>query len=227
MAFSTPTLAAPKTLTFVHPDETSAFHDAGREILSEAYRKLGIEVIFVGLPGERALQMANTGKYDGEAARIEGIEREYPNLLRIPVKLLIAEQMAFGRSAELVPDGWQSLAPYRIGFSRGYKAAEQNTHGMQTQMTSSDEAALRMVARGRIDVAIVNRFAGERLLHDLELANVHMLLPPLQQDPIFHYLHSRHSDLLVPVTNVLSEMEVSGEIAAIRQKYGLNLLGGD
>ncbi len=225
LLFSNSVSADPQTLTIVYPPEKNAFHDAAAAIILEAYKRLNIEIVFKTLPAERALQSSNSGAVDGELVRIAGIDERYPNLIRIPVSHVTAEQMAFGRDATIVIDGWQSLAPYKFAFHRGYKVAEKNTEGMNRHLTSTDEAAFRMVAAGRMDLALANRFTGEKIIDDLRLDNVVMIRPPVQVDPLFHYLHKMHARLVPQITAVLSRMEADGEIDAIRSGYGVPLLG--
>ena len=223
--FSHSVSADPQTLTIVYPPEKNAFHDAAAAIIREAYKRLDIEIVFKILPGERALQSSNRGMVDGELVRIAGIDERYPNLIRVPVSHVMAEQMAFGRDATIVIDGWQSLVPYKFAFHRGYKIAEKNTEGMNRHLTSTDDAAFRMVAAGRMDLALANRFTGEKIIHDLRLDNVVMIKPPVQVDLLFHYLHKMHAGLVPQITAVLRRMEVDGAIDAIRSRYGIPLLG--
>jgi polar amino acid transport system substrate-binding protein len=225
LLFSNSVSADPQTLTIVYPPEKNAFHDAAAAIILEAYKRLDIEIVFKVLPAERALQSSNSGGVDGELVRIAGIDERYPNLIRIPVSHVTAEQMAFGRDATIVIDGWQSLAPYKFAFHRGYKVAEKNTEGMNRHRTGTDEATFRMVAAGRMDLALANRFTGEKIIDDLGLDNVVMIRPPVQVDPLFHYLHNKHAGLVPRITAVLSRMEVDGEIDTIRSRYGVPLLG--
>ena len=217
-------LADARTLTIAYPPEKNAFHDAAAAIIREAYKKLGIELVIKTLPAERALQSSNSGAIDGELVRIAGIEEGYPNLIRIPVSHVTAEQMAFGRDKTIIIDGWQSLAPYKLAFHRGYKVAEKNTEGMNRYLTGTDEAAFRMVATGRMDLALANRFTGERVINELGLDTVVMISPPVQVDPLYHYLNKKHADLVPQITAVLREMEADGEIEAIRSGYGVSLV---
>ena len=224
LLFSNSVSADQPTLTIAYPPEKNAFHDAAAAIIRDAYQKLGIAIVFKTLPGERSLQLSNEGIIDGELVRIAGIDKVYTNLIRIPVSHVTAEQMAFGRDTTIVIEGWQSLAPYKFAFHRGYKVAEKNTEHMNRYLTRTDEAAFRMVASGRMDLALANRFTGEKIIHDLNLTNVVMLRPPVAVDPLFHYLNKKHAELVPQITAVLRRMEADGEIKAIRRRYGVSLL---
>jgi polar amino acid transport system substrate-binding protein len=224
LLFSNSVSADPQTLTIAYPPEKNVFHDAAAAIIREAYKSLDVKIVFKVLPGERSLQLSNNGVIDGELVRIAGIDKVYTNLIRIPVSHVTAEQMAFGHDATIIIDGWQNLSPYKLAFHRGYKVAEKNTEHMNRYLTRTDEAAFRMVASGRMDLALANRFTGEKIIHDLKLTNVVMLRPPVEVDPLFHYLNKKHAELVPKITAVLRSMEADGEIKAIRRRYGVSLL---
>jgi polar amino acid transport system substrate-binding protein len=169
--------------------------------------------------------MSNKGLSDGELVRIEGIEAKYPNLIRIPVSHVTAEQMAFGRDSSLKIEGWTSLKPYRIVFHRGYKVAERNTVDMNRYLTGTDVNAFTMVEKGRMDIAIANRFSGAKIIKDHGLKNVKMLKPPVQRDPLYHYLHSKHGDFVDDITRVLTMMKTEGKFAGILEQFGVHALG--
>ena len=48
-----------------------------------------------------------------------------------------------------------------------------------------------------------------------------MLLPPVQRDPLFHYIHSNHSDLVADVTGVMKSMKQHGDFARILNQFGV------
>lgn len=224
LLLATSASAGGKQLTFSHSENKDPFHAAAAEIIRQAYANLGINVVFKIFPSERALQMSNNGHSDGELVRIEGIGAKYPNLIRIPVSYVTAEQMAFARDPSIKIDGWNSLKPYRIVFHRGYKVAEKNTIGMDRYLIGTAEKGFVMVEKGRKDVAIANRFTGEGILKNQEFKNMVMLTPPVQRDPLFHYIHSRHRDLVDDITGILKMMESRGEFAKILKQFGVTSL---
>jgi len=57
-------------------------------IAREAFRRCGYTLKLQTLPAERALHHADKGITDGELARIKGMEDIYPNLVRVPEKLI-------------------------------------------------------------------------------------------------------------------------------------------
>ncbi len=53
----------------------------------EVFRRAGLALKTVKLPAERGLINANAGIEDGDLSRIAGLERDYPNLVRVPEKI--------------------------------------------------------------------------------------------------------------------------------------------
>src|SRR6516164_7155708 len=59
---------------------------AAKQILTEAYQRLGITIVLKTFPAERALLISNSGvESDGELLRISGLGKDYPNLVVVPV----------------------------------------------------------------------------------------------------------------------------------------------
>ena len=90
-------------------------------VIEEAYRRLGMSMAVNYLPGERSLYSANNGEMDGELYRRLGMERDYPNLIILPVPLLTYEIVIFTQGTTFVVNGWESLRPFAIGFVKSIK----------------------------------------------------------------------------------------------------------
>ncbi|MBC8177316.1 MAG: hypothetical protein H8E19_07905 [Deltaproteobacteria bacterium] len=53
----------------------------GSEILKLAYKRLGIPIVIVEMPGKRALVESSEGRIDGEVHRIFRVGKDYPTLI--------------------------------------------------------------------------------------------------------------------------------------------------
>jgi polar amino acid transport system substrate-binding protein len=212
-------LTQAESLTIVYPPEKNAFHDAAAAIIRGAYKKIGIEVVFKTYPAERALQISNSGDADGELVRIDNISTAYTNLIKIPVSHVAAEQMAFAKGSRIEINGWESLRPYKIVFHKGYKAAELGTKGMNVLLVGHDKQAFLMVDKGRRDVVIANRFTGLSVIKEMNLNEIVMLTPPVQVDPLYHYLNKKHKAMVPQITAVLREMEQEGKFQEIYKQF--------
>ncbi|WP_319522664.1 hypothetical protein [uncultured Desulfosarcina sp.] len=104
-------------------------NDISSKVLIEAYADIGYKVSITILPTERAIRESNMGRYDGEVMRIKGHEKNYPNLVMVPVPINRIEITVFTRDLEFEVTGWKDLGPYSIAYERGVKLIEYNTKG--------------------------------------------------------------------------------------------------
>jgi polar amino acid transport system substrate-binding protein len=191
------------------------------EILKEAYQQLGIEVVIKVVPQARSLILSNEGEIDGEIARINGLEAQYPNLVRVPVVLIEQEGMAFVRKEKAFPlKGWDSLRPYSIVAMNGVKWSTDGTQGMdRVVMVTQPEQVFQMLETGRAEVALGPRLSGLLQIKRLGFTDLQALEPPLVVNELYHYLNNKHSAVLLPrITAVLQQMEASGRLREIREQ---------
>jgi polar amino acid transport system substrate-binding protein len=186
-------------------------------IITEAYRRLGMQVVVHKLPGERSLRSANNGEMDGELYRKLGMELDYPNLLIVPVALLTYEVVIFSRGTSFVVNGWESLRPYTIGYVKSIKIIEKNTVGMKVEVANSLRQAFLKMMLGRSDVVVANLASGLAALRELNLTEIKVLAPPLAAFPVFHYLNNKHATLVPKLTTVLQQMQKDKSIENIQK----------
>ncbi|PXX45436.1 substrate-binding periplasmic protein [Undibacterium pigrum] len=177
------------------------------KIMETAYRKLGINFNVHYLPGERSLRSSNNGEMDAELYRKLGMERDYPNLIIVPVPLMTYEIVIFTYGTNFVVTGWESLRPYTIGFVKGIKIIEQNTLGMKLESAPTVRQAFQKMLLGRSDVVVANRISGQAALNELKQTDIGILMPPLATFPVFHYVNKKHEALVPALTAVLQKMQ--------------------
>lgn len=200
--------------TLLEPDPATT---VAERVMREAYRRLGLGLEVLSLPGERSLLSANAGECDAELYRKAGIGQAYPNLLMVPVPLQTYEIVAFSKSVPpFVLKGWESLRPYRLGYVKGIKIIEEHTAGMQAETVATMLQAFTKLELGRTDLVLANRVSGLATLRAHRFPGVAVLAPPLASFPVFHYLHRRHRDLLAPLTAVLRDLERERFIARVQ-----------
>ncbi|XLZ68781.1 transporter substrate-binding domain-containing protein [Massilia sp. SR12] len=187
------------------------------QIMREAYRRLGINLVLHRLPGERTLIQANEGKMDGELYRKLGMEREYPNLVIVPVPLQTYEIVIFSRGTSFVVNGWDSLRPYTLGFVRGIKIVQENTHGMKIEAVATMPQAFEKMMMGRTDLVLGNRSSGIAVIRALNLEGISVLEPPLASFPVYHYVHKRHEALVPELTRMLRQMQADKTIERLQK----------
>jgi polar amino acid transport system substrate-binding protein len=187
------------------------------QVVAEAYRRIGHKLVVHKLPGERTLVEANDGRMDGELYRKLGMEREYPNLMIVPVPLLTYEIVIFTRGTEFVVNGWDSLRPYSIGFVRGIKIVTENTAGMKSEAVATMEHAMQKLIMGRTDVVVGNRLSGLAALEALKVDDVHALSPALASFPVFHYVHKKNAELVPALQAALLAMKADRTIERLQK----------
>lgn len=198
--------------------ETSADTAVSEAVLRQAYSRLDTQLTIKKYPAERSLRLANRGLVDGEIQRIGAIAGEYENLIQVRPAINVVEAVAFTRSVTFLPQGWESLRPYRIGLIRGIKFAEMNTIGMNRYLVSRYQSLFKMLNQGRIDVAVAPRINGLVSIRKHNQSAITALKPALMNFKLFHYLHRKHRAWVPRIESVIRAMHRSGELAAIRQQ---------
>jgi len=193
-------------------------------IVREAYRRLGISVTIKKYPGERALRLADAGKVDGEVQRIDGIAKNYPNLIQIKPAINFIAGTVFTKAVKFQVEGWQSLRPYRIGYVRGIKFAERNTEGMNALPAKDYSNLIRMLDKGRVDIAVSPSVNGWYQIRKMGAEGISDLSPPIMKFDLFHYLHKKHAALAPRISEVFMQMKKSGELSAFRRRVVSTML---
>jgi polar amino acid transport system substrate-binding protein len=191
-------------------------HDLFEHILREAYARLGYEIELLGYPAERALLMANTGLVDGEAGRVSVVEKAYSNLIRVPTPLYLNRIAILTTGAEIDPArGWGQFSDCRTCIRNGYKFLESKVGGENIHVVSSYEKMIQLLKNDRVDVGLAEFFDILPTLGKVGMGNVRVLCEPMASNPMYHYLHKRHADLVPRIDAVLRDMVAEGRLKAI------------
>jgi len=199
--------------------EGSVLTTISEQVLVEAYQKLDMKIEFVSFPAKRGLMISNEGTVDGEVHRIKKVDYKYPNLIRVPTAINLAEVVVFTIKNQFKIEGWHSLKPYKIGILRGIVVVEQGTRDMDVEAFNSYDQVLMMLNFKRIDVGVLTRIGGLYYLRGLEFKDIKMLEPPILQHGLYHYLHVKHEALVPRINGELIKMQSSGRIKEIRMQY--------
>ncbi|MBI3775691.1 MAG: transporter substrate-binding domain-containing protein [Gammaproteobacteria bacterium] len=207
--------AGPATLVLNDTNEAPFTTPAGDGFLDviagEAFKRAGLQLKLVKLPAERALLNANAGIEDGDLTRIAGLEKDYPNLVRVPEKLVDWTFMAFTRQAKVTQASWANLEPLMVGHIKGWKIYEKNLRPATQIATAGDpEQLFTMLDKGRIDVALYERWLGYALAKQMNITNVQAIEPPLAVREMFIYLNQRHADKVPVIAAALRAIKAEG-----------------
>ncbi|WP_195763862.1 substrate-binding periplasmic protein [Pseudoduganella rivuli] len=203
--------------------ENEPMTDTALGILREAYRRIGIEVVGVPMPPERAAAAVNAGEFFGDVTHVAGIDAVYPNLVRVPVALISFEVLAFTYGRDLPLRAWPDLQPYRICIRRGLKSIEKATASFpQVSAVSQSANIFNMLKHGRCDVAVLPDTAWLEL-ERLNIRGMRTQDTPLQSWPLYHYVHKTHAAVIPALTQALQEMQKSGFLAARQADFSKRL----
>jgi ABC-type amino acid transport substrate-binding protein len=192
-------------------------------VLEEAFRRNKITFTAKHYPSARSLAMSNSGEADGELHRVyefhEITQNKYPNLIRVDSQMLTVAVTLFAAKDGITAKTWDDLTPYTVAYKRGRKNFEKGVNKVlppeQILAMDTDEDALRMVVRGRADLAITN--APEILViisKNSELADL-VQVGQLSQARIYSYLHKKHEALAPVIAETIENMKADGTFQQI------------
>jgi len=182
----------------------------GIALLRQAYRRLGLRIEAVEVPAERGLRMSNEGSLDGEALRVEGLEQQYPNLIRIPVAVLATSVEAIAIDPSVRVSSWDDLRTYSLCIPHGIKAIELPTAGMKTYAVNSVQQIIKMLQANHCQIGVIAS-ATWADYEALDWAGIRSA-GRLGDFALYHYLNKRHAALVPRVTVVLEHMRAEGII---------------
>lgn len=207
-------LAAPRVLEINNtndpPYSTQDHYGYADLIATEAFRRVGVELRLIKLPPERGLLNANAGLADGDLTRIAGLEAQYPNLVRVPEKLMDWEFVAFSKNRALAMD-WPAIRSRPVAHIKGWKIYEQQLAGAPHVVTADDpEQLFRLLESGRVETVLYERWLGLALIKQQGLRGIWAHQPPLATREMFIYLHKRHAALTPKLAEALRKLKQEG-----------------
>lgn len=180
-------------------------------LVHDALARIG----FVGevqmfISSERALINANQGVDDGVAMRIAGLEKLYPNLVRVSEPIAVNDFVALSTVPGLTQGSWEALNSHSVGFVNGWKIFEPRmTEGPSTFKLRDADQLFRLMATGRVEIGLYERWQGVQKVYQHGL-KVTTLEPPLARVPMYLYLHVRHAALVARLSETLAGMKRNG-----------------
>jgi polar amino acid transport system substrate-binding protein len=191
------------------------------ELMNEAARRLGWTVVYREVPSARALRMMEAGEADVMLGPLRNADRE--RYLSYSRTVLPAEDKAFYTRPGAPPiRRLDDLVGRRIAVHRGkrYGGAFDEDPRLQRTEVNEYRIALEMVARQRLDVAVLPERQGDLLLSMLGLA---LLKQPLSLpgEPPF-VVFSRRSpwlDRQATLDRAFQSMHEDGSWRRIVQRY--------
>ncbi|MBL7003812.1 MAG: transporter substrate-binding domain-containing protein [Gammaproteobacteria bacterium] len=185
-------------------------------LAKEVFRRLDIELEVIILPAERALINANKGIEDGNLLRIKGLEKRYPNLVRVPEKMMDSEFVGYAINDIPQQTGWDRLSGYIVTFPKGWKIFEKNTiNAAKTEQVRDPVQMFKLLKEGKADIALYEKWQGILQAKKFGLKNYKVLEPSFVTLEMFMYLNKKHQKLVPEVARVLKEVKQDGTYHSI------------
>lgn len=203
------------------PLVSSTLHRGFLDTLAvELFRRINIDLEVVIVPAKRALVNANMGIDDGNLLRIKGLEKTYPNLVRVPETIFSSEFIGYSMKQSQLQSQfngeWKMLADYDVSYVRGWKIFENNIPNRENSFVVSDAIQMfNMLKEGHIDVALYEKWQGLLLAKKVGLTDVKLLDPPFVRLNMYMYLNKKHKSIIPQVARELKKMKQDGSYQKI------------
>ena len=179
-------------------------------IMEETFQRIGLDAEIVFTPTEKSLINVNAGLLDAELNRIEGMEQEFTNLVRVPEANMTMYFVAFSKGFFSI-EGWESIRDLYIGIVRGWKILEKNTEGFPgLSLVPTETELFNMLEKDRLDVALYSKLTGYATLKEMGYGDIFHLEPPLAERKMYLYVHRKHADLVEKIADSLRSLKADG-----------------
>ncbi|MGE5475184.1 MAG: substrate-binding periplasmic protein [Bacteroidales bacterium] len=187
--------------------------------VAELFARLGLKAeVSFNPAAARALQLADAGTDDGLAARIAGLEKDYPNLVRVPEPIFINDFIAASTGVAPAVRNWDDLRPHVVAYILGWQVFDNNLPPVRDLTHAKDSRQLLgMLKSGRAEYILHERWQAEWQARVQGVA-LTVQEPPLVSTPMYIYLHRRHADLVPRVAAELAAMKAEGHDKALMAK---------
>lgn len=206
-------LAAP----LLSEDEKDGFLYA---VLSEAVQRINGTVNISRLPAERVLVSANNGLDDGVLLRIKGLEKFYPNLRRVPEKMMNSEFVGYSINKNIEGGDFNKLKQYSVAYVNGWKIFEKNlaSHPYAQKVTTPLQL-FRLLQIGRTETILYEKWQGLAIARNLQIKNLYQLKPAFITLEMFMYLHKKNESVIPALALALKGLKTDGTYQKLEQEY--------
>jgi len=194
---------------------------------AEVFRRLDIPLEFLYRPLKRGTHDIESGKYDGEVARVFAYQSSHPTLIRVEEFLYNTNVSAFASTSfSETLQGWQSLkgSDYKIEYPRGVVISRVNLEKLVPPKNLSTahnaEQGLKKLLRGRSDIYVGDDLVVFPLLSAMsgdDNGKIHKV-GVLQSVPLHMYIHQKNKLLEPRLSKVIKEMKDEGLINQYRKQ---------
>ncbi len=203
-------------------------------LLTEAFKRNGVQFKAKHYPSPRALMMSNSGAADGELHRVydfhEVSKGQYPNLVRIESQLMSIYMAVFSNGAETMKVDREQLKTSTIGYLRGRKNVQNYLNELKPQYIAPQNTELglfKMLNIGRLDYIISESFEGSRIIASNPDFSTIKETGRILDTKIYAYMHIKHAKLAMTIAETLNQMKRDGTFQEITDRIHAEILAED
>ncbi|GAB6051268.1 hypothetical protein JCM17960_00880 [Magnetospira thiophila] len=185
-------------------------------LIQQAFLRMGKEAtVSVYQKSAKALENANLGIDDGAALRIKGLEETYPNLVRVPEKLMDNQFVIYGLNKPVTAQNWADLDGLNIAYIKGWQVFQNNLKDHKTTtLARNPQHLFDLLISGQVDYILYERWQG--LWRARQFGITLTTNPqPLVETEMFVYMHKKHRATIEPLAQALAKMKQDGTYQAI------------
>ena len=223
---------AAKPVTIGRQIESSLVADGIEQLMSIAFARANVPVVFRRLPLARSVGMANDGEIDGDLGRIPDIAAQYPNLISVPTAVSWVESAVYSADPAILDMTRADIRHLRVVYARGTLSIAQFTEGMSTVESSTREAGIEMVLNRRVDITVAAYTDVQPRVNAGILPGLYVWPCVWATGNLYLALNQRHAALAQRLDVVLKQMKQEGLIQrvhddALRKAHLQPLASGD
>ena len=210
------------------PHYGSSMPDGGAltVIVKEAFRRTGHNAQIDFIPWSRALKNVKEGQSDFVMGAYFNEERAKTYVVSDPIYSIDLGLVALDSLGLSYIHTLRSIAPYRIGVSRGFANTEEFDQAdyIQRDVAKSPKLNLRKLFRNRVDMIVgaFDIFRHQAKLENLDSSRLVFVQPPLQSNSLY-LLGSRKvpdgEQLIADFNQGLAQMIEDGTMKKYLKKY--------
>ena len=190
-------------------------------IITEAYRRAGCRVRFVRkseLVRGEIFDLISKGVYDGELARIDGLDEDCPELIKVYSPVSWVEPVVLSKKRILTKYGWCGIGTHRVGVLEDSMFSSVVTANSKKVPAKSFDGLVEMLIADRIDIAILPSLTANIYLKKYKEAKISILVPQPEKILLYHYLDKKYSTLAARLSDIIRTMLYDGTVRKITER---------
>lgn len=185
------------------------------KIMKKVYSEIDIEIHVKKYPPKRASNISLKGGNDGELHRVDGFSNKESHLIKVPSPIFSTEIWIFSHNKLFDFSSIEKLNRKRVAIRRGIKFLDEVTKGYNSIKVNSYIQCIKLVASERADLTIIPSLSADLLLQKKTIKNVYKASTPFAANKVYHYVNSRHKNLVPKIDKALVKLHKDGTIRKI------------